>query len=99
MKPWQSIAIGVSTAWRRGLLWAVSLSLMPLPAFASSKKLDWIPWIIGISVMSALLAWRSAKRTKMLDNIHLRIIGFSVYFWLYFFAQMLIVMVLWSITK
>ena len=81
------------------ILWFVALYALPSLAWASSKKLDWIPWLIGITITSSVLGWWSAKRTKMLDNIHLRIIGFSVYFWLYVFAQMLVLMVLFALSK
>ncbi|QGX39426.1 hypothetical protein [Permianibacter aggregans] len=88
-----------SLTQRVSLLLIVVLASLPAPVWASSKKLDWMPWLIGIAVTSTLLGWWSAKRTKMFDNIHLRIIGFSVYFWLYAFAQMLVLMIVWSLLR
>jgi len=73
-------------------------SLMPSIAEASSRRLDWVPWLIGVTITSTVLAWIWAKRTKMLDNIHLRIIGFSVYFWLLAFAQIGILMAVYALT-
>jgi hypothetical protein len=73
--------------------------LVPSEALASARKFDWVPWLIGITVTSSVLAWVWAKRTKMLDNIHLRIVGFSVYFWILAFAQMGVLMVLYALTK
>lgn len=75
------------------------LVLMPSDAWASSRRFDWVPWLIGITISSSLLAWIWAKRTKMLDNIHLRIIGFSVYFWILAFAQMGVLMLIYALTK
>lgn len=84
--------------WLMGLL-AMLLVLVPSDAWASSRRFDWLPWLIGITITSAALAWYWAKHTKMLDNIHLRIVGFSVYFWLLAFAQMGVLMVIYALLK
>lgn len=75
------------------------LLILPSIAEANARKVNWVPWLIGVTITSSVLGWIWAKRTKMLDNIHLRIIGFSVYFWLLAFAQMGVLMLLYWLTK
>ncbi len=81
------------------VLLVVLLLLMPSDAWANARKFDWVPWLIGVTITSAVLGWIWAKRTKMLDNIHLRIVGFSVYFWILAFAQLGVLMVIYALTK
>lgn len=75
------------------------LLLVPSDALANARRFDWVPWLIGVTISSAVLAWIWAKRTKMLDNIHLRIVGFSVYFWILAFAQVGVLMVIYALMK
>ena len=75
------------------------LLLMPSDAWANARQFDWMPWLIGVTITSAIFGWIWAKRTKMLDNIHLRIVGFSVYFWILAFAQIGVLMVIYALTK
>ncbi len=81
------------------LLVVLLFLLLPSEAQASSRRFDWVPWLIGVTITSTVLAWIWAKRTKMLDNIHLRIVGFSVYFWILAFAQIGVLMVIYALTK
>lgn len=81
------------------LLVVLLFLLMPSDALANASRVDWVPWLIGVTITSTVLAWVWAKRTKMLDNIHLRIVGFSVYFWILAFAQMGVLMVIYALAK
>ncbi len=83
----------------RPLLLTLALLLMPSLAWANPRQLNWMPWLIGITISSAIAGWWLARRTKMFDNIHLRIIGFSVYFWILVFAQIGVLMLVYALIK
>lgn len=81
------------------VLLVLLLLIMPSDAWANAARVDWVPWLIGVTITSTIFGWYWAKRTKMLDNIHLRIVGFSVYFWILAFAQLGVLMVIYALLK
>ncbi|MFN4292456.1 MAG: hypothetical protein ACK4E7_16495 [Permianibacter sp.] len=81
------------------LLLVLVLLLTPSVAWANARQFDWIPWLIGVTITSSIFGWIWAKRTKMFDNIHLRIVGFSVYFWILAFGQIGVLMVIYALLK
>jgi len=81
------------------LLLVLVLMLTPSVAWANARQFDWIPWLIGVAITSSIFGWIWAKRTKMFDNIHLRIVGFSVYFWILAFGQIGVLMVIYALLK
>lgn len=66
------------------------LLLLPIQAYASSKKVNYLPWAAVGTLIAIALSWWLVKRTRMMDNVHLKIIGFSVYFWIVLFAEVLV---------
>lgn len=74
----------------RKALCVLPVFLFPVEALASNKRVNAIPLVLLAITVASVLAWFWVKRTRTFDNVHLKIIGFSIYFWIVMFAEVIV---------
>ncbi len=67
------------------------LILMTTTAMANSgQRTDYLSLALFATLIASIVAWYWVKKTPQFDNIHLKIIGFSAYFWIVVFAEVIV---------
>ena len=66
------------------------LLLVTTTAHASGGRTDYLSLVLLATVIAIAMAVFWVKKTPSFDNIHLKIIGFSVYFWIVMFAEVIL---------
>lgn len=80
------------------LILLICVFLSPL-AWASSNKLQWELYLLGITVISAIGAFWLTKRKENLETRLVKILVAGVYFWVITFLQLIVLALLYSLFK
>lgn len=76
------------------LIITLLLAYSPM-ALASSNKIQWHLYLIGIAVISSLIAFVITKRKENLENTGIKILVWGVYFWIVTFLQLMLLSLLY----
>ncbi len=72
----------------------VLLAYSPI-AHAANNKIQWHLYLIGIAVISSLIAFVITKRKQNLENTGIKILVWGVYFWIVTFIQLMLLSLLY----
>ena len=65
-------------------------NLFGASAYAGGGRTDYLALVLTATVIASAISLFWVKKTPQFDNIHLKIIGFSVYFWIVMFAEVIV---------
>ena len=63
--------------------------------YASSDKIQWQWYLIGITVISSLCSLVVIKRKKSIETFGIKVLIWGTYFWVFTFAQLTLLAILY----
>ncbi|MEM0912736.1 MAG: hypothetical protein AAGJ37_17305 [Pseudomonadota bacterium] len=63
--------------------------------YASSDKLQWQWYLIGIAVISSLASYVIIKQKKSIETFGIKVLIWGTYFWVFTFAQLTLLAILY----
>lgn len=76
--------------WGSILLLTLGLLVFSAFAHASSGRIPWHLYLIGMGIISTVIAIIITSRKKNLENTGIRILVWGVYFWIVTFIQLIL---------
>ncbi len=76
--------------WCSILLLTLGLLVFSVFAHAASGRIPWHLYLIGMGIISTIIAIIITSRKKNLENMGIRILVWGVYFWIVTFIQLIL---------
>lgn len=82
---------------KRLSLVTIFICLFSPSAFASNGLIPWHLYLLGITVISVIVALVLTRRKKELENFGIKVLVWGVYFWIVTFIQLTVLSVLYTL--
>jgi hypothetical protein len=79
------------------MLMAVLLAIFSPFAFASDIRTEWHLYVIGVALISTLLALFITYRKKNVESTGIKVMIWGIYFWVATFIQLILLSLLYAL--